>query len=106
MSSASFSALLLSVALLIPPPGSDSRGRSFCRQWLELSPSARFETLEQADRAELGEASPALACRAATRSHSLARLDYECRNWRLLMDFEVRHFLDASRAHCAKAGQG
>jgi hypothetical protein len=71
-------ALAVGAALLaLPPSGTTSRERGFCRRWLALTTPEKVDVLA-------GEARPG---RRET-------LDAECRNWPLLMDFEVRAIVD------------
>lgn len=90
--------LLLGAALVLPPPGTDARGRAFCRSWLDLSRSEQEAVLLAAEAREaLGTDR---ACRARLRPSLHARVDAECRNWKLLMDFEVRAIVDGVLEQC------
>ncbi len=83
----------------LPPPETESRARGFCADWLGLSETQRHARLLEAERAESGERFVG-ACRAATRATLRRTLDFECRNWTQLMDFEVRHVVERVLRPC------
>ncbi len=89
----------LGAVLVLPPPGTTSRSRDFCKTWLALTSGQRQDVLARADVAESrsdGEA----ACRAGLRPGLRHKLDAECRNWSALMDFEVRAIVDGVLEPC------
>lgn len=91
--------LLLAASLVLPPPGTESRGRRFCRAWLELPPGLRQQLLIDADARE-ATSDAERACRERHRPALRHRLDAECANWPELMDFEVRAIADAAHERC------
>jgi hypothetical protein len=72
---ASFAAAFALLAL--PPAGTSSRERGFCRRWLALTKPEKVAVLAADDRTGVRET-----------------LDAECRSWPALMDFEVRAIVD------------
>lgn len=93
---------LLTGALLLPGPGTTSRERDFCREWLSLESPARQSVLIVAETNE-ADAPWDLSCRTGLRSGLRHLLDTECRNWRQLMDFEVRALVDRVLEPCVVA---
>lgn len=99
-------ALLLGASLLLPPPGTVSRARGFCRDWLALSRPQKQEVLQSAAEREVGFASSCRQGRAGSLAHTL---DQECGNWPKLMDFEVRAYVDRLLEPCRRepvSGEG
>ena len=96
-------ATVISGALLVlPPPGTTSRERDFCRSWLPLSKSEQVSLLE---RDEQQDADPSRrACRERLRAGLRHTIDAECRNWNQLMDFEVRALVERVIEPCAGEG--
>ena len=92
--------LLLGAALLLPPPGTDSRERGFCPAWLGLTAADQQRVLLAAEARE-SAAGVEGACRAAARGPLRHLLNTECRNWRQLMDFEVRALVDRMLGPCS-----
>ena len=88
--------------LVLPPPGTDSRERRFCRAWLELSTAERQQVLIDADGRE-AESDVERACRERARPALRRKIDAECANWTKLMDFEVRAIVDAAWERCHTA---
>ena len=83
----------------LPPPDTESRARGVCAEWLGLSDPQKHGRLLEAERAEpAGRFEP--GCREATRATLRRTLDFECRNWTKLMDFEVRHVIERVLAPC------
>ena len=91
---------VLGVALLIPEAGTTSRARDFCASWLDLTATQRIDQLSRSEARDFGEIAPLRSCVAGLRAATFRRLDYECRNWSGLMDFEVRQILDGAYAPC------
>jgi len=89
--------LLLGATLVLPVPGTGSRDRGFCRDWLDLSRPAKHEVLVRAAEAEPGFDAK---CRAGRNGPIAHALDQECTNWSKLMDFEVRAYVDRLLAPC------
>ena len=85
-------AVLLIASLTLPAPGTTSRERGFCRAWLELSAPEKHALLKQQTTQP--------ACGHTHRERLRRLLDYECRNWRLLMHFEVRDLVDRVERTC------
>ncbi|NNL65587.1 MAG: hypothetical protein HKP30_05045 [Myxococcales bacterium] len=92
--------LALAATLMLPPPGTDSRDRAFCDAWLSLLTAERHDVLLDAEARE-GGPPPYRECRARLRAPLRHKLDNECKNWRLLMDFEVRIYVDGVLEPCA-----
>lgn len=92
--------LALAAALMLPPPGTDSRDRDFCDAWLALATPQRQDVLLRAEARE-GGPPEYRECRARLRAPLRHKLDAECRNWRLLMGFEVRIYVDGMLERCA-----
>jgi hypothetical protein len=82
-------AALAAGALALPPAGTTSRERAFCRAWLALPPPAKVDVLALDG-----------ACHVARGPALRETLDAECRNWARLMDFEVRAIVDRVLATC------
>jgi hypothetical protein len=83
--------------LLLPAPGTTSRERRFCGEWLRLPGAERAAVLRDAEAGEAdGPWGP--QCRAGLQR----TLDAECRNWRALMDFEVRLVVDRVLEDCGR----
>jgi hypothetical protein len=92
---------MMGAVLVLPPPGTTSRERDFCRSWLALSKSEQVALLE---RDEQREANPRRrACRERLRAGLRHTLDAECRNWNQLMDFEVRALVERVIEPCPPA---
>jgi hypothetical protein len=87
-------ALPLLAALALPPPGTTSRERAFCDAWSALPVTERHAIVERADRTEAGSDAAKLRRRDGVRPRVVDAVTSECRNWRLLMDFEVRAIVD------------
>jgi hypothetical protein len=79
---------------MLPAVGTDSRTREFCDSWLALGTTQRFDVVERADVAEARGDAGVRRRRDGVRPRVVDALDSECRNWRLLMDFEVRAIVD------------
>ncbi|MDJ0786695.1 MAG: hypothetical protein QNK05_07780 [Myxococcota bacterium] len=90
-------AVWLLAGLVLPPPGTASRDREFCGEWLALSRAAKQQVLEAAALAEPGFDATCRAGRSGPVAHTL---DTECTNWPQLMDFEVRAYVDRLLAPC------
>ena len=97
--------LALGAALAIPPAGTESRSRDFCRQWLELSPSQKQDLLV-ADEPALTDPASEGACCERLRPALRHKPDAECRNWSLLMGFEVRSIVDTVTEPCTETRSG
>lgn len=85
---------LLVAALVLPAPGTTSRERAFCDAWSARTVVERFAVVERADRIEAAGDAARLVHRDAVRARVVDAVTAECRNWRLLMDFEVRALVD------------
>ena len=95
--------LAFGVALVLPPLGTESRSRDFCKAWLGLTTPERHAVVLADERREQVPG-PEAACRASLRSALRHKLDAECRNWNRLMDFEVRAVVDGVLAPCRQPG--
>lgn len=95
----SWAGLALGAALSLPSPGTESRGREFCERWLALPASGRHDVVVAAEARDGGSPSYR-ACRGHRRAAVRHKLDAECKNWKLLMDFEVRLFVDGVLSGC------
>lgn len=92
--------LALGTALVLPAPGTESRSRDFCQQWLGLVAGEKHDVIVEAERREVAPGADG-RCRAALRASLRHKVDAECRNWKLLMDFEVRAVVDGVLEACA-----
>ena len=87
--------LFLTAALLVlPPPGTTSRARNFCDAWLAQHATGRYAAIERADAVEAQGDAEKRRHRDGVRARVVDALTNECRNWHLLMDFEVRAIVD------------
>ncbi len=91
--------VLLGSLLLLPPPGTESRARNFCRAWLAATTPERQQVLIAAEQAEAGGGLDR-SCREGLRGGLRHTLDAECSNWSKLMDFEVRQLVDRKLVPC------
>ena len=91
--------------LSLPPPGTSSREREFCGGWLRLNAPERVQVLRAAESEEStgGGVSWDPRCREGLRPGLRHTLDVECRDWKHLMDFEVRQVVDRVLAPCRLA---
>ena len=93
---------LLGVVLCLPAMGTTTRDRDFCGRWLKLTTPEKHEVLRAAEASEAGPEWDA-ECRTNLRGSLRHTLDSECRNWKLLMDFEVRALIDRVLKRCCVA---
>ena len=89
----------------LPPPDTESRARRFCTDWLGLSEPQKHGRLLAAEQSEPTDRFDA-ECRVATRATLRRTLDFECRNWTQLMDFEVRHVVERVLRPCRLERKG
>lgn len=95
----------LALALVLTASGAAAparAGRDFCASWAPLRYAEKYARVAAADRANF-PAQPGLKrCLAGVRPAAIRTLDYECRNWTKLLDFEVRVLLDRVQARCSE----